>query len=64
MKLLYQNFEQLLRTTTVDFKRYLLPTEGNRREYCLIFLCGCVQSKNLMLTLQNNIISINRVWQR
>jgi predicted AAA+ superfamily ATPase len=26
MKLLYQNFEELLRKTTVDFKRYLFPT--------------------------------------
>jgi predicted AAA+ superfamily ATPase len=26
MKLLYQNFEELLRRTTVDFKRYLYPT--------------------------------------
>jgi len=26
MKLLYQNFEELLRKTTIDFKRYLFPT--------------------------------------
>jgi predicted AAA+ superfamily ATPase len=55
MKVLYQNFEELLRRTSLDFKRYLYPTiNWNSRMFGIVGARGVGKTSLVLQHIKEN----------